>query len=253
MQKIQELLDSTASGASRDFSGLSGSALAYALVQLFRKEGRPLHVFLPTPKAAWELEEDLRFFLGSSEAVLSLPPMGILPYYGLSPNPEAVARRMAALHGLLQRREPYLALFSMSALTRRLPPKSIFGEYSDYVVAKEDLPREDFQKKLLAAGYLHVPIVEDPGTFCKRGGILDLYSPQMERPVKPWLWRIAVSGSTPTNWGCLKENAILSSRPSSTAWRRRPSRLSFRFFTRRPPRSSIIFPARAAACGSSRS
>ncbi|MCC7343288.1 MAG: transcription-repair coupling factor, partial [Deltaproteobacteria bacterium] len=184
MNQIQEFLDRTAGAAPPRFSGLSGSALAYALVRLFRSRGGPLLLFLPSPKAVAELHEDLSFFLGSSEPILQLPPHGILPYYGLSPNPEALAGRMAALHGFLQRREPYIALFSMSALMRRLPPKFIFSDHSDYVVAKEELPREDFQRKLLAAGYQSVPIVEDPGSFCRRGGILDVFSPQLEKPVR---------------------------------------------------------------------
>ena len=184
MNKIQELIEGSESAAALRFSGLTGSALAYALAQLFRRRKRPLLLFLPTPKAVAELWEDLSFFLGSSEALVQLPPHGILPYYGLSPNPEALAGRMAALYGLLQRREPFIALFSMSALMRRLPPKSIFSDYSDYVVAKEELPREDFQRKLLAAGYQSVPIVEDPGSFCRRGGIIDVFSPQLERPVR---------------------------------------------------------------------
>lgn len=184
MNKIQDLLDASRRSGELRFSGLSGSALAYALFRLFRQSNRPLLLFLPTPKAVAELYEDLSFFLGSSELLLQLPPHGILPYYGLSPNPEALAGRMAALHGFLQRREPYIGLFSMSALMRRLPPKSIFSDFSDYVVAKEEIPREDFQRKLLAAGYQSVPIVEDPGTFCRRGGILDVFSPQLERPVR---------------------------------------------------------------------
>jgi len=184
MEKIEALLQRSPSGPIPSLSGLSGSALAYALVRLFRQSKAPLLVFVPDPKQAMELEEDLEFFLGSRDALLSLPPLGILPYYGLSPNPEASAGRLAALHAVLQRREPYLGIFSVSAAMRRLPPKTIFGDYSDYVVAGEALPREDFQKKLLAAGYLSVPIVEDPGTFCKRGGILDVFSPQLERPVR---------------------------------------------------------------------
>ncbi|MFO1463769.1 MAG: transcription-repair coupling factor [bacterium] len=184
MNKLQDLLALAGQGPAPSFSGLSGSALAFALARLFRQGQGPLLLFVPDEKRAAELEEDLAFFLGSAEPLLMLPPLGILPYYGLSPNPDVTARRLATLHALLQRREPYLAIFSTSALLRRLPPKGIFGTYSDYVVAGEELPRDDFQRKLLAAGYLSVPIVEDPGTFCKRGGILDVFSPQLERPVR---------------------------------------------------------------------
>ena len=55
-EKLQKLLDSSPS--DRTLSGLSGSSLAYALVDLFRRRSQPLLVFVPHLKAAAELEED---------------------------------------------------------------------------------------------------------------------------------------------------------------------------------------------------
>ncbi|HEX5033822.1 MAG TPA: CarD family transcriptional regulator, partial [bacterium] len=182
MQRLDEILPNAETGL--ELSGLHGSALGYAVARLFQQRGQPLLLFVPDPKCAQELQEDLSFFLGTSAPVLILPPVGILPYYGLSPNPDALADRLSLLHEIRQRREPYVAIFSMSALNRRLPPKAIFSEHSDYVVAGEEMDRDGLVARLTAAGYLHVPVVEDPGTFCKRGGILDVYSPQLARPVR---------------------------------------------------------------------
>ena len=182
MQRLEEILSKPGSG--RELSGLSGSALGYAVARLFQKRGESLLLFVPDPKGAQELKEDLAFFLGTSAPVLLLPPVGILPYYGLSPNPDALAERLSCLHELRQRREPYVAIFSTSSLNRRLPPKSIFSDHSDYIVAGEEMDRDGLVARLVAAGYLHVPVVEDPGTFCKRGGILDVYSPQLPKPVR---------------------------------------------------------------------
>lgn len=168
----------------KPLAGLSGSALAYQVAKLFGQSAEPLLLFVSDPKTSAALEEDLKFFLGSSENLLVFPAQGLLPYYGLSPSHEALAGRLTFLHSLLQRRDPYLALISMPALQRRLPPKEIFRDHSDYIVVHEELLREDFVGRLLAAGYRNAPLVEDPGTFSKRGGILDLFTPQLTRPLR---------------------------------------------------------------------
>jgi transcription-repair coupling factor (superfamily II helicase) len=166
------------------FSGLAGSSLAYVLAELFVRSKAPLALWVPHSKMAQELQEDLSYYLGSEEDILVFPSLGILPYYGLNPNPDAVAERMAFLYALLRRRSPYLAILPISAAMRRLPPRGIFDAYSEYVVSGAELDREGLLKKLVESGYLNVPLVEDKGTFSKRGGILDLFSPQEGKPVR---------------------------------------------------------------------
>jgi transcription-repair coupling factor (superfamily II helicase) len=169
---------------ARSFSGLYGSAQSYALAKLFRGSDKPLLVFVPSQKEALGLQEDLEFFLDSPQDVFVFPSLGVLPYYGLSPNPDAVARRMSFLYLLLNRRTPFIGILPLSALMRRLPPKQIFQDYTDYRVIGEEMDRETMLRKLVESGYQSVPVVEDAGTFSKRGGILDIFSPQSLRPVR---------------------------------------------------------------------
>ncbi len=166
------------------FSGVTGSALAYTIAQAFRSLKKSILLILPNPKEAAALQEALEFFLGSADDLFSMPPLGVLPYYGLSPNPDLVAQRMAFLHALQQRRSPFIGLAPLSALLRRLPPRQIFPDYSDYFVVGEELDRENLFKKLVEGGYQNVPMVEDPGTFSRRGGILDIFSPQLSEPAR---------------------------------------------------------------------
>ncbi len=172
------------SESSGSFRGLSGSSLAWVLARLLKESSKPIVLWMGTSKEVQALADELEFFLGGKSRLLLFPPHGILPYYGLSPSPEAVASRMSFLHQLLTRRDPYLALVPLTATQRRLPPKEIFNQYSDYVVVGEEISREALLRKMVESGYQNVPVVEDPGTFSSRGGILDIYSPQMEKPVR---------------------------------------------------------------------
>ncbi len=183
-QELKNLFGSDSGMKSRYISGLGGSALGFTLAKSFRRLGTSFALLVPDAKAAAGLEDDLAFFLGSRRDLLNFPSHEILPYYGLSPNPDAVAGRASFLYTLLRRKEPFLAILSMSSMMRRLPPKKIFDDYSDYLVAGEEIDREGFLKKLVEAGYLNVPVVEDAGTFSKRGGILDVFPPGSSQPLR---------------------------------------------------------------------
>lgn len=173
-----------ASTKFKHFSGLHGSALAYALARLFKSQDKNLLILGPDPKALGDLEEQLGFFLGEAAPILTFPPLGIYPYYGLRPGVEVMARRLSFLDALRHRKTPFIGLIPVTALIRRLPPKKFLDEHSEYLVVGEEIPRDQLLESLVVAGYQNAPLVEDPGSFSKRGGIVDLFSPQWSDPIR---------------------------------------------------------------------
>lgn len=169
---------------SQRVSGLEGSALAYAVARDFQDRASTTVLVVPTYKQALALQEELSFFLGGAQSLLVFPPLGVLPYFGLNASTDTVAQRVAILARLHQSREPMLVIVPVSALMRRVPPVSFLNEYSDYLVVGEEVDREDLFRRLVAAGYQNMPMVEDPGSFAKRGGIVDLFTPQHDAPVR---------------------------------------------------------------------
>jgi transcription-repair coupling factor (superfamily II helicase) len=53
-----------------------------------------------------------------------------------------------------------------------------------YLVVGEEVRRPEFLAHLAAAGYERRPVVEEPGEVSVRGGIIDLYPPLYEKPVR---------------------------------------------------------------------
>ncbi len=116
--------------------------------------------------------------------MLRLPADEVLPYDELSPEPTAVSERLGALFHLSQgTRFPALVL-SLRALLRKVLPPSVMGALSALVSVGQDFDRDSLARKLASMGYQSSPLVEDPGTFSVRGGILDVFSPLYERPVR---------------------------------------------------------------------
>lgn len=168
----------------QNISGLSSGSLPYAVAETFSQKKQTLLLFVESIKAASQLKENLSFFLGAKDSIFIFPGMGVLPYYGLSPSSENIAQRMSVLYRLMGTKEPYICIVPMAALARRLPAQEILKSYQDYWVIGDEVDREDLLQRFVEAGYLNVPLVEDVGTFSKRGGIIDVFSPAMDTPLR---------------------------------------------------------------------
>jgi len=169
--------------------GLQGAARAYALARLTRTLKAPLVCIATDEEAADALAGDLAFFLGGKGTpfephVLRLPADEVLPFDELSPDADTIADRLGALFHLSQgTRFPALVL-SMRGLLRRVLPPTVMKELSERIGVGQDFDRDELARKLANMGYQSSPLVEDLGTFSVRGGLIDVFSPLYEKPVR---------------------------------------------------------------------
>jgi transcription-repair coupling factor (superfamily II helicase) len=162
---------------------------AYLAACLVR-EGRLPVVVAAGLDDAEDLHRDLAFLLGvrvedaASEGLLLLADDERSPYEEYSPDQRVVMDRLNALYRLHHARDRVRAVVvTPHALTRRHVPPALFSA-GDYLVSRERIDREKLLSNLVASGYNSVSTVEDPGTFSVRGGIIDIYSPHLPRPVR---------------------------------------------------------------------
>jgi len=138
-------------------------------------------------ESAERLYDDLRFFhamLDLSEDALALfPEWETLPYEATPPHVELIARRMRTLHRLAERSRSVLVT-SVPALVQRLLPLSVFSEACLRIRPGETLERETLASRLLRLGYRRGSVVEIPGEFSIRGGIVDIYSTAHQDPLR---------------------------------------------------------------------
>ncbi|MBL7684861.1 MAG: hypothetical protein JNK65_02370, partial [Deltaproteobacteria bacterium] len=121
------------------WKGLTPSSTAYEVARFFIQQQKPLLIVLPTSQSAEVFIEDLKFFLGNKTPLHFFPNLDVLPYFQLSPHPEILTTRLSTLYEMSTARKPFIVISSYTALARRLPPKSIFNTYADYVVSKEEI------------------------------------------------------------------------------------------------------------------
>ncbi len=166
-------------------SGLSGSEKAWLVARLHVSGKLPLCVVTATVREAERMVSEVGFFLGNrTAAVHSFPPYNILPHKMLGYHSQTAAHRIRTLFTLTESGRPFLLVTSVDALLQRLTPRNELNGYAELVMAGEDTDRDQLVEKLISGGYSHAALVEEPGDFCVRGGLIDLFSPLYEDPLR---------------------------------------------------------------------
>jgi transcription-repair coupling factor (superfamily II helicase) len=168
-----------------EFYGTSGSERAYFIWRIYKALRTPIFVVAPSTKLAQSLLDDLRFFQDAVDVPLFLfPSYNIAPFKFLAYHNETAARRIYALYQLLEYKRPPIVISAVDALLQKIIPKQEIINYAELIVSGEEIEREDLIEKLVSGGYVHASVVEEPGDFCVRGGIVDIYCPLYEDPLR---------------------------------------------------------------------
>ncbi|OQY59981.1 MAG: transcription-repair coupling factor [Desulfobacteraceae bacterium 4572_88] len=166
-------------------TGLQGAALAYFVSEIQREHNRPVLVIVPSPRDAESFSEDIRFFSEpSAPPSVHFIPYNIFPFKRLSYHNETAAKRIRALYQLSTGEVSPIMVTTAEALMQKLIPKQEISDYAELLMTGEETHRDTLIRKLIAGGYTRSAIVEEPGDFCARGGILDVFSPSYPDPVR---------------------------------------------------------------------
>jgi transcription-repair coupling factor (superfamily II helicase) len=119
----------------------------------------------------------------AAESVLRFPAHDVLPFENLSPHPEIQETRAATLWKIATGRAR-LVIAPVESACMRLFPRDHYAALALHLKRGEEYLPDMLVEHLLSVGYTRVDVVEMPGQVTLRGGILDVYSPEMERPVR---------------------------------------------------------------------
>ena len=173
-------------------TGIQGAEAAYLTVQIYLQLHLPTVVILPSSKDEERFYQDLNFFSNRSNVpLIDFPSYHILPFKFLSYHNETAAKRIRTLYRLTAGGASPLVVTTVDALLQKIVPKNEITDYAELIIEGEEIDREGLIQKLISGGYTRSLIVEEPGDFSLRGGILDLYTPLYSYPL-----RIELSGET---------------------------------------------------------
>jgi transcription-repair coupling factor (superfamily II helicase) len=185
-------------------SGLTSiSAKSYVLTELQKYTKKTLVIVADSNRELEIWENDLEFFkdnetkrpsdqairkslslsVTSSQNLVSIPSFETDVYSRISPHAETLERRALALWNLAKSPPNFVLASAKSLITKVLSPQEI-NKLGVILKRDEDFPLENLLEKLVACGYVREEPLKNIGEFSMRGGIIDVWSPDAENPVR---------------------------------------------------------------------
>jgi transcription-repair coupling factor (superfamily II helicase) len=172
-------------------SGLvAGSARALALASLQCETKKKFAIVTQSSRDLEPWERDLSFWyraLSGKEncdrEILIIPASESDPYAGISPHPQTLERRAVSLWRLRQQQHDFVLLTARALARKSVSPEEI--QKAGVVLRRdEEHSPEALVEKLVSTGYVREDPVSAVGEFSSRGGILDLWPPGSDSPVR---------------------------------------------------------------------
>ncbi len=165
--------------------GLSAVHKAQLAAALRSETGRPVFFLTDDEAAANRFAADLAAFSGLDE-VLVVPPRDFM-FLGVESHSHSYEQSRISALSRLQAGVPLAAASAAAAQQAAIPP-AVLERATIRLRAGDNVPPNELVRSLVASGYQRTAQVEGPGQFSLRGGILDVFPPQVQSPVRIEFW-----------------------------------------------------------------
>ena len=181
MPEYTGALESLRQGENVAITGIGQINRSHILAGLCRELGRPMVLLCQDDIAARRLQEELKSFLEADVPIL--PGRELTLYDAAVVSRSWEQKRLRQLYDLCQGRTP-MQIMSWESMSLRTMPPAILKEASFRLEIGKEYSMDDLTARLVAAGYSRCGMVEGPGQFALRGGILDIFSPANDQPIR---------------------------------------------------------------------
>ena len=182
-----ERLDYIAKAPGRlTVSGAPEGYDAYLAAEAALRTGGLVLFVAPDDVRAAAAADAIRFFAPRAQ-VLPFPAWDCLPYDRVSPKPDIEGQRLATLAALARRKTDSgaaVVVTTVNALIQRVPPRAFIAGASFGARVGGTVSHEKLAAFLAANGYVRTGTVREPGDFALRGGIIDLWPPGEDEPLR---------------------------------------------------------------------
>ncbi|RYH03120.1 transcription-repair coupling factor [Salipiger sp. IMCC34102] len=164
------------------------------LKELDKSGGPVLHVARDDKRLA-AMQAALAFF-APDVPVFVFPAWDCLPYDRVSPNPDISAARMAALAALVHGMpRAYVMLTTLNAATQRVPARATLRQAAFRARVGDRIDEGALRDFLARMGFSQSPTVMEAGDYAVRGGIIDIYPPGQDGPIRLDLFGDVLDGA----------------------------------------------------------
>ncbi len=175
------LLESLAEGKSAAVTGIGQINRTHMMAGLRRDIQNPLVILCQDDMAAKKIQDEWKAFTG--ETVPVLPGRELTLYDSAVVSRAWEQKRLRQLYDLAQGNTPVQIMTWESLSLRTIPPATLCSAAFS-LTAGQEYNMDQLTGQLVDAGYSRCAMVEGPGQFALRGGILDVYSPAEDQPFR---------------------------------------------------------------------
>ena len=149
---------------------------------------RPVVLLVDSNRRAEDLLEPIQYFFQAfarrpASRVVFLPSQEVSPWEGRSPHAEISEARASALWRIASG-EADVVIAPVESAIMRLRDRSFLEGLASQLERDQEIPQNEFLNHLTSVGYERRETVESPGQFAVRGGIVDVFSPESNAPVR---------------------------------------------------------------------
>ncbi len=177
----EKLRDSGKEARPVTFSHVTEPAQAFLVSAITGEIRKTFWVLCPNIRSQELLYESLLNWLPEA---LFLPEAEFAAVENILPDPDIAAERLALLNRIQREKGPHVIIATRAALDQAAPAPAVLNSAILALRRGKREPMEHMIEALVAAGYERVAQVTTRGQFAVRGGILDLFSWQTQRPIR---------------------------------------------------------------------
>ncbi len=179
--EYRDLLASVGRSQSAAVTGVGQINRSHLIAGLYAHTDRPLVLICQDDMTAKRLSQELNSFLGITPP--SLPSRELTLYNSTGVSRSWEQRRLQQLYALAAG-QTRLQIFTWEALSQRTIPPQVLQKAAFSLSVGQELPLNALLSRLLSSGYTRCDMVEGPGQFALRGGIVDIFSPAAPQPIR---------------------------------------------------------------------
>ncbi|MBS4750883.1 transcription-repair coupling factor [Carnobacteriaceae bacterium zg-ZUI78] len=182
MELLEKLVNQTELLDNQLVLGLSGAAKSYVISKIKERHNVPILYVTYNLLQATYVYQDLLTLL-PNESVYLFPVEETIAAEYATASKDLVSQRVEVLDFLTKQKSGVVVL-PLSALRHRLSPKTLFKESVLSISVGEEWHLDAIIKILHTMGYIREKLVESPGQFSVRGGILDIFPLTHDQPLR---------------------------------------------------------------------
>ncbi len=175
------VLTALRNGESAAVTGIGQINRSHMIAGLRRELQRPMVLLCQDDMAARRLQEELKGFLGETAPIL--PSRDLTLYDAAVVSRSWEQKRLRQLHDLAMG-QTNLQIMTWESMSQRTMPRSVLMEATFTLEVGQEYTIDELIHKLTAAGYSRCGMVEGSGQFAVRGGIMDIFSPAADQPIR---------------------------------------------------------------------